>query len=108
MYWPRLVLPYQGSPSLWKTFVEVFTHTLPPPPPGACGIVDGSTGAALAFLAFASVLAVPSAFAGVAWARHSADVAASNSENASKTILSFAILKCSLLLWVDFSRRGRC
>src|ERR1700758_1372613 len=29
MYFPCLVFPYQRSPSRWKTFVSVFTHTMP-------------------------------------------------------------------------------
>src|SRR5947209_7931474 len=29
MYLPFLVFPYQRSPSRWKTFVSVLTHTIP-------------------------------------------------------------------------------
>src|ERR1700693_4008106 len=102
MYWPRLVLPYQGSPSLWNTLVEVFTHTLPPPPPGACAIVEGSTASALAFLVvFLSIFEVLSAFAGaVACATHSADVTTSDATTTNS--LSFGILICALLSSPEF------
>src|SRR5580704_12479147 len=64
MYCPCLVLPYQGSPSLWKTFVEVLTHTFPPPPPGACGIVEGSTGCCFALVLAGAVVVEPAGAAG--------------------------------------------
>src|SRR5450755_107040 len=89
MYWPCLVLPYQGSPSLWNTLVEVFTHTLPPPPPATCGMVDGSTGADFAFAAFLSVFAGAAAVAGAACARHMLDATASSTANVNN--FSFAI-----------------
>src|ERR1700738_1501625 len=97
MYWPCFVLPYHSSPSLWNTLVEVFTHTLPPPPPGACAIVEGSTTSALAFLVvFLSILEVSSPFAGaVACATHSADVPTSDATRTN--FLSFGILTGALL-----------
>jgi hypothetical protein len=57
----------------------VLTHTLPPPPPGACGMVDGPTGSALVFdlavflSAFLSAFEVSGALAGAACARHIVD-----------------------------------
>src|ERR1700687_2285282 len=97
MYWPCLVLPYHSSPSLWKTLVLVLTHTLPPPPPGACGMVDGSTGSALGFTlaAFLSDFEVFGALAGAVWARHIVDIAPINT--ASRSNRSFRIFKCSSL-----------
>src|SRR5579863_5210032 len=64
MYCPCFVLPYQGSPSLWNTLLEVFTHTFPPPPPGACGIVDGSTDSCFALVLAGAVMVEPLCVAG--------------------------------------------
>src|SRR5450755_3364499 len=102
MYWPCLVLPYQGSPSLWNTLVEVFTHTLPPPPPAACGMVDGSTGADFFLAVFLSVLEASGAVA-AACARHMLEATASRTTMAKS--LSFAIFKClSLRVNLRFPR----
>jgi hypothetical protein len=38
MYSPCFVLPYHSSPLQWYTFDEVFTQTLPRPPPGAAAV----------------------------------------------------------------------
>src|ERR1700681_2983543 len=92
MYSPCLVLPYHSSPSLWNTFVEVLTQTLPPPPPGAAVIVEGSTGAALAVFAFFSVFAGASVFAGPACARQRLEVTANNSARTSNLAFVFFIL----------------
>src|SRR5271165_2284316 len=100
MYWPCFVLPYQGSPSLWYTLLEVFTQTLPPPPPGACVIVEGSMGAVFAFLAVLSVFDVSAEVAGAACARHMLQVTASNTARVNN--LRVSIFKRSLSLKGQF------
>src|SRR5689334_19152484 len=57
---PFLVLPYQRSPSRWKTFVLVFTHTIPFTG-GVCAVVADAAVDAAGVLAGVELVAAAGA-----------------------------------------------